>query len=951
MNEQDRTELARLKEQQARLQDQLNLLSGQLKVLERRLTDSQSPKPGIPPLVPVTGSKPGASAPIIERQSIARLDSATAAQTAPPPIPPLIPLPSLPTPPKSPARETAATGSSPEKPERSLEVRLGTYWAPRVGIVAVLTALVFFAHLAYQTYISRLGPAGKVALLYLASAVLLGIGWRLQRKAAKPQFKNYAQVLFAGGMAALYFTTYAAHHIERLQVIQSAWVDGALLMFCAGFMVWVADRNKSEVLALFAVGLAYYTSIITRVGSFTLYSNLVLTTAAVFFLVRNRWTALTFGSLVASYAAYGFWRFFDGTFWHWVSPVEGLWSGTYFLASYWVVFTAGGLLSKDKTFAGEKRSALLTLNNGAFFTMFLLTMMQVRQGGFWKFSLVYGAVLLGLAVLTTEVLPDEPLARNSYLTQGLLLLTVGLIAKFSGLELALILAAESVVLLMTSYQRKNMILRAAAYITALLAVGWAIDGMKQFDRRGLWLGGGLGTLMLLNTFIAHRQRLATADKPLRFEPGYFTVLALLVWLVTTWNNTQQENFSLVLAGEALALTFSLYILRIGEIALFGQGYLILAQFAWAFNHLDTGPTPVWWNPALLITVSLVLSHWWPRQQILPASSKFALAWQGVYAFGIVAVFYTWLSPQVGAPAWLALSSGLALALTLYGVFTRAWLLAACGQIFSLISALQFAGQLYQSKPEWAYPLAPVALLSLLSLGTVIWLKRKPDVDVRVSGPVLQIALVYRWVALAMSISWVCDYIPARERIWVLALLGLILFLAAGWRHNREVLLVSAVFSGAALVLFWLPLVEGGTAYYPNLVAIIALLGQRQIARQLPQRYPLQPAVHNTVIVAGGLSLWLFVSRWVLEQANGFYLTASWSLLALAFFIAGMVLRERMYRWLGLAVLACALGRVVIFDVWKLETIYRILSFMALGIVLLVLGFVYTKYQEKIKEWL
>ena len=31
-------------------------------------------------------------------------------------------------------------------------------------------------------------------------------------------------------------------------------------------MVWVADRKKSEVLALFAIGLAYYTSIITRVG-------------------------------------------------------------------------------------------------------------------------------------------------------------------------------------------------------------------------------------------------------------------------------------------------------------------------------------------------------------------------------------------------------------------------------------------------------------------------------------------------------------------------------------------------------------------------------------------------------------------------------------------------------------------------------------------------------------
>jgi uncharacterized membrane protein len=90
---------------------------------------------------------------------------------------------------------------------------------------------------------------------------------------------------------------------------------------------------------------------------------------------------------------------------------------------------------------------------------------------------------------------------------------------------------------------------------------------------------------------------------------------------------------------------------------------------------------------------------------------------------------------------------------------------------------------------------------------------------------------------------------------------------------------------------------------------------------------------------------------VLELANGFYLTASWSLLALVLFGVGLLLRERMYRWVGLGVLACTLRRVVIFDVWKLETTYRILSFMALGIVLLVLGFIYSKYQEKIREWL
>jgi uncharacterized membrane protein len=105
------------------------------------------------------------------------------------------------------------------------------------------------------------------------------------------------------------------------------------------------------------------------------------------------------------------------------------------------------------------------------------------------------------------------------------------------------------------------------------------------------------------------------------------------------------------------------------------------------------------------------------------------------------------------------------------------------------------------------------------------------------------------------------------------------------------------------------------------------------------------------VLAGGLSLWLLLSRWVMQGASGFYLTASWSILALTFFGAGMGLRDRIYRWLGLGVLACALGRVILFDVWKLDTLYRMLSFFALGLVLLVLGFIYSRFQEKIRQWL
>ena len=50
-------------------------------------------------------------------------------------------------------------------------------------------------------------------------------------------------------------------------------------------------------------------------------------------------------------------------------------------------------------------------------------------------------------------------------------------------------------------------------------------------------------------------------------------------------------------------------------------------------------------------------------------------------------------------------------------------------------------------------------------------------------------------------------------------------------------------------------------------------------------------------------------------------------------------------------LALAIGRIYAVDVWKLETIYRILSFMVLGIVLLALGFVYNRYADRIRQWL
>ena len=832
-------------------------------------------------------------------------------------------------------------------------MRLGTYWLVRVGIILLLTGTVFFARYAYQNYFGHLGPLGKVVLMYVGSGLLMGAGIFLQRKQRKQQkesLQNYGQVLFAGGLALVYFTTYAAHHVANLRVISNAVLDGALLLAWTAFIVWIADRKKSEVLALFAIGLAYYTSIITTIGLFTLYSNLVLTIAAVFFLLRNRWTRLSFTSLVATYVAFVFWRFYNGEGWLWNWRVEEIWKGNWFLAGYWIVFTASTFLSRAEENAQSFRVPFLTLNNAAFFGLVVLSMFRIQHGYFWKFSIGFGAMLLGLSLLAKRFLPKDADVKNTYITQGLLLVTLGIISYFSGLRLALVLATESVVLFILGTARKNLFLQAGAYVAAALATFWGFSGMIELPE--ILTGTGVGVLLLFNAFWAHRNSPSPEGQTvLRPQPAYFVLLALAIGAVTTWKNCPREWVTIILALEALLFTVSIYLLRMPELVVFGQSYLIFAQLFWLGEHAFNSTRLPWWNSAIVIAVTLALSHWWQRQKFLTFSNEIHNLLLGCYALAVTGVLFYWLKPIVSPEIWVALTCLLAIVLTIYGIATRFWLLAAAAQIFMLLSIGSFFLLLTSINLTWYLALTPIATLVLLggTLGKLAW------AETNAADTVISFTIIYRWVALLMTLAWVHQYIPPYEQFGVLMLFGTAIFLLAAKLQNRETFLFSGILFVTGLGVFLFHSAHREMIFHwPNFIALLVLPALQQIAKRRPQKFSLLTTeVHAGTICVSALTLWVYVSRLVTMTSAGahFFLTASWAGLALALFVAGLFLKERVYRWCGLAILGFAVGRVFLFDVWKLETIYRILSFMALGLVLLILGFLYNKYQEKIKDWI
>ena len=332
---------------------------------------------------------------------------------APAPLPPIAPATPTPAPadPEPVAfapmsfrrRETPVTPTTaiPEDAAaKSIEIAFGRVWLVRLGVVILLTGLVFLGNLAYQQIIPRLGPAAKLSIIYLAGFTLGGLGMALERK--RESMRNYARVVLAGGCATIYYATYAAHFVAPLRVIESPLIAGTLLLGLAVAIGVAAHRRKSETVALVALVLSYYTSGLNPIGGFTLFSSFLLAGTAFYFLLSHRWVRLTIVSLAGTYLSYLWCRFHGGGG---DVPGAGVLVPLAFLGGYWVLFTAGGLLARRETLSGAARAQLLTANNVAFAVLSGMELAARAPADAWAFSLGFGVLLLVLARVARRFLP------------------------------------------------------------------------------------------------------------------------------------------------------------------------------------------------------------------------------------------------------------------------------------------------------------------------------------------------------------------------------------------------------------------------------------------------------------------------------------------------------------------------------------------------------------------
>ena len=169
----------------------------------------------------------------------------------------------------------------------SLETRIGARWLLYVGIIAIVVGVSYFEKLAIDN-----GWIGETARIVQGAVIGLALVYAGRRFADAGQ-QRYGEVICGGGIAVLYLSTYAAFNLYALIPASAAF---ALMCAITALAAWLADRQRSEVLALIAVGGGFATPFLltgatdAQLALFTY--DAVLIAGTMYLAHRRQWPAL-----------------------------------------------------------------------------------------------------------------------------------------------------------------------------------------------------------------------------------------------------------------------------------------------------------------------------------------------------------------------------------------------------------------------------------------------------------------------------------------------------------------------------------------------------------------------------------------------------------------------------------------------------------------------------------
>jgi uncharacterized membrane protein len=745
----------------------------------------------------------------------------------------------------------------------------------RVGIIVLFFGVAFL--LKYAAEHSHLTIETRLIGVAIGGLALFVIGWRLRERR-----RGFSLALQGGAVGILYLTVFAAFRLYHLVPAGYAFALLAVLGAASGLL---ALKQDSLSFAMLGAAGGFLAPILASTGQgshVVLFSYYALLDLGIVWLAWHKtWRPLNLLAFAFTFAI--------GTFWGVTRYVPAQFASTEpFLVFFFLAFIAIAIL-----FAFQRAPQLNHYVDGTlvFGTPVIAMGLQMALIADVPYGRAYSAlagaaIYLALAWWLHRTRRDTlRLLVESFLALGIALLTLAVPLALDGHWAAATWALEGVAILwMGLRQQRRLALAAGTLLQLGAAVAFMVTATHSVVTIPILNSHCLGALFISVAGLLSARQLRRPT-PMTMEQGatlsnIFLVWGLLWWLFAGVSELKLRLPASVLPGAYLGLCAVTAVLA-GSVAQRQQ---------WGAMRV----------PALLILPLMVLmAVYWLLNESHPSAHYGWVAWP----VGFAAVWISLWMHESGLPQQLAKALHLA----------ALWLL-------SLLASWEVYWWLQRWVPEsgvWAavaWALPPAALFAALSRRVLEqrWpVRAQPDTYWQ--GGALGLAVILGawmiWINVMFDGSArPLPYVPLLNPLDIAV--ALVVLLALGW---LRALWAAAGESGdrtglrfmngmlAALVFFWL----------------------------------------NGVLLRT-LHQWLGIPHWfeTLMAATEVQTALSifWTLLALGAMLWANRSAMRLVWFAGAALMGVVVAKLFIVDLARIGTVPRIVSFVGVGVLMLVIGY-------------
>ncbi len=786
----------------------------------------------------------------------------------------------------TPPRATKTADISPVTPNPLWVWLSGGNTIVRVGVLILFIGVAFLVKYAAEHAMFPIEL--RLAAVAAGAVVLLVVGWRLR---AKPDRAGYALTLQGAGIAILYLTIFAA---LRLYSLIPASLAFPLLVGIAAFSALLAIRQDAMSLAVTGAAGGFLAPILASTGGGShvmLFSYYAVLNAGIFFIANYKaWRPLNLVGFVFTFVIGLTWgyKFYRPEFFATTEP---------FLILFFVAYAVIAIMYAFKQAPKLTHYVDGTLIFGVPIAGFGLQAGLVRE---FEFGLAFSALALAgfyllLATwLSRKMQPPLKLLIESFLALGVIFATLAIPLALDARWTSASWALEGAAVYWVGARQNRTLARAFGLLLQLLAGaaflnGWhySVDDNVVFNRQCIGAVLLAGSGLFLNRLInRHADTLTETERsvsPLLFGWGF------VWWLVAGF-------------GE---------INRFVEHAYFpaaGMLFITVTAMLFSMAHFRMVWREAAWPPRVLLPAMLVMAV------ATLAEHRHVFGFGGWLVWPLAVAVHLWLlkAHQPDEAAGGEADAPSTLVHYFAGLHTLTLLLVAA---IGAIELHWLTGEWEMARSAWS-----VTAVMLVPCSLLLWVSSDRAETVWPVSAFPKSYWFYAGVPLALALC-----------LWTLY---------ANFSHD-----------GQSAPLPYLPLLNAIDLGH-MFVLITSIVWWRRV-RVLPD---MAANTHVVKVIASALGfIWLnaillrTLHHWadiayrldalmqsVLVQAA---LSIFWTVLALSLMLFAARKVQRSVWIVGAVLMAVVVGKLLLIDLSHLAGVERIVSFIVVGVLMLVIGYV------------